>query len=140
MKTILKESNQLSFSQLRITSQSALFRERFQIYYSHILIVHFLAITKRLKNNRNLKMGDLKWIARKEFETYLRVKEFLEKSNYEEFDLREKIRDRRPARIPLIIRSDDMEQRKYESIKDAANDIKVQRETLVYAYQEERRS
>ena len=83
-------------------------------------------------------MGDLKWITWKEFEAYLRVKEFMEKNNYEEFDLREKIRDRRPARIPLIIRSDDMEPRKYESIKDAANDIKVPRETLIYAYETRR--
>ena len=47
-KIILKERNQLSFSQLRITSQSTLFHERFQIYYSHILIVHFLAVTKKI--------------------------------------------------------------------------------------------
>ena len=36
-------------------------------------------------------MGDLKWITRKEFEAYLRVKEFIEKNNYEEADLRKKI-------------------------------------------------
>ena len=53
-------------------------------------------------------MGDLKWITRKEFEAYLRVKGFVEKNNYGEADLRKKIRDRRPARIPLIIRSDDI--------------------------------
>ena len=41
---LLKKSNQLSFSQLGIASQSALFRNGFQIYYSHIL--HF--IEKRL--------------------------------------------------------------------------------------------
>ena len=70
-------------------------------------------------------MGDLKWITRKEFESYLRVKEFMEKNDYDEDDLRKKIRDMRPARIPLIIRSYDMELRKYESLKDAANDIEV---------------
>ena len=70
-------------------------------------------------------MGDLKWITRKEFESYLRVKEFMGKNDYDEADLRKKIRDMRPARIPLIIRSDDMELRKYESLKDAANDIEV---------------
>ena len=31
-----------------------------------------------------------KWITRKEFEAYLRVKEFIEKNNYEEADLRRK--------------------------------------------------
>ena len=42
------------------------------------------------------------------------------------------------TRIPLIIHSDDMELRKYESIKDAADDIKVPRETLIYAYETRR--
>ena len=83
-------------------------------------------------------MGDLKWITQKEFEAYLRVKEFMEKSDYDQSDLRKKIRDRRPARIPLIIRSDDMEPKKYESLKDAANDIKVSMETFIYAYENRR--
>ena len=74
----------------------------------------------------------------KEFEAYLRVKEFIEKNNYDEADLRKKIRDRRPARIPLITGSDDMEPRKYERLKDAASDIKVSRETLIYAYENRR--
>ena len=54
-------------------------------------------------------MSDLKWITRKEFVAYFRVKEFIEKNDYEEADLRKKIRERRPTRIPLIIRSDDRE-------------------------------
>ena len=83
-------------------------------------------------------MLDLKWITRKEFEVYLRVKEFIEKNNYDETDLRKKIRDRRPTRIPLIIRSDDMEPKKYERLTDVANDIKVPRETLIYAYENRR--
>ena len=83
-------------------------------------------------------MGDFKWITRKEFEAYLRVKKFIEKNNYEEADLRKKIRDTRPARIPLIIRSDDMEPKKYERLTDAASDIKVPRETLIYAYENRR--
>ena len=36
-------------------------------------------------------MGDLKWIMRKEFKAYLRVKQFMEKNNYEEANLRKKI-------------------------------------------------
>ena len=83
-------------------------------------------------------MGDLKWITRKEFEAYLRVKEFIEKNNYEEADLRKKMRYRRPARTPLIIRSDDMELTKYERLTDVASDIKVPRETLIYAYENRR--
>ena len=73
-------------------------------------------------------MGDLKWITQKEFEAYLRVKEFIEKDNFGEVDLRKKIRDRKPTRIPLIIRSDDMVPKKYECLTDAASDIKVARE------------
>ena len=83
-------------------------------------------------------MDDLKWITRKEFEAYLRVKEFNGKNDYKEADLRKKIRDRRPTRIPLIIRSDDMKPKKYERLTDAANDIKVPRETLMYAYENRR--
>ena len=59
----------------------------------------------------------------------------MEKNNYGEADLKKKIRDRRPTRISLIIRSDDMEPRKYESLTDTANNIKVPRETLIYAYE-----
>ena len=36
-------------------------------------------------------MVDLKWITQKEFEAYLRVKEFMEKNGYDEADLRKKI-------------------------------------------------
>ena len=59
-------------------------------------------------------MDNLEWITRKEFEAYLRVKEFIEKNDYKEAHLRKKIRDRRPTLIPLIICSDDMEPKKYE--------------------------
>ena len=69
---------------------------------------------------------------------YLRVKEFIEKSDHEEADLRKKIRDRRPTRIPLIIRSDNMELKKYERLTDTTNNIGVPRETLMYAYENRR--
>ena len=48
-------------------------------------------------------MADLKWIKRKEFKMYLRFKEFMEKNNYDEVNLRKKIRSRRPTGIPLVI-------------------------------------
>ena len=83
-------------------------------------------------------MGNLKWITRKEFKAYLRVKEFIEKNNYEEVDLRKKIQDRRPTRIPLITRSSDMELKKYECIMVAVKDMKVPRETLIYTYENRR--
>ena len=41
-------------------------------------------------------MGDLKWITRKEFEMYLRIKEFMEKNGYDQSDLRKKIRGKYP--------------------------------------------
>ena len=48
------------------------------------------------------------------------------------------VRDRKTTRIPLIIRSDDMDPKKYERLTDTANDIKVLRETLTYAYENRR--
>ena len=81
-----------------------------------------------------LKMGDLREISRKEFEMYLRIKEFVERNGYEEADLRKTVPDRKPTRIPLIIRSDDMEPKRYERLSDAASDIKVSKQTLIYAY------
>ena len=83
-------------------------------------------------------MGGIKWITRKEFEAYLRVKEFMEKNGFDEADLRKKIRNRRPARIPLLICSNDMELKEYKHLTDTANDIKVPRETLIYAYENRR--
>ena len=75
-------------------------------------------------------------ISRKEFETYLRIKEFIERNGYDEADLMKVVRDRKPTRTPLIIRFDDMEPKKYERLSDAANDIKVSKQTLIYAYED----
>ena len=83
-------------------------------------------------------MGDLREISWKEFETYLRIKEFIERNGYEEADLRKMVRDRKPTRIPLIIHSNDMESKRYECLSDAANDIKVSKQTLIYAYENRR--
>ena len=77
-------------------------------------------------------------ISQKEFETYLRIKEFIERNGYEEADLRKMVRDRRPTCIPLIIHSDDIEPKRYERLSDAANDIKVSKQTLIYAYENRR--
>ena len=74
-------------------------------------------------------------ISSKEFETYLRIKEFIERNGYEEADLRKMVRDREP---PLIIHSDDMEPKRYECLTDAANDIKVLKQTLKYAFKNKR--
>ena len=83
-------------------------------------------------------MSDLREISRKEFETYLRIKEFIERNGYEEADLRIMVRDRKPTCIPLIIHSDDMELKRYEHLSHTANDIKVSKQTLIYAYENRR--
>ena len=67
-----------------------------------------------MKRNPPLKMGNLKEISWKEFETYIRIKEFVERNGHEEADLRKMVRYRRPARTPLIIHSDDMEPKRYK--------------------------
>ena len=60
------------------------------------------------------------------------------KNNYDKADLRKKIPDMRPTHIPLIIHSDDMEPKEYEQLADVANDIKVSKDTLIYAYENRR--
>ena len=49
-------------------------------------------------------------ISQNEFETYLKIKEFIERNGYEEADLRKMVRAREP---PLIIYSDDMESKRF---------------------------
>ena len=48
------------------------------------------------------------------------------------------VRDRKPTRTPLKVHSDDMEPKRYECLSDAANDIKVSKQTLVYAHENNR--
>ena len=79
-------------------------------------------------------MGDLREISQKEFETYLRIKEFIERNSYEEANLRKMVRDRKPTHTPLIIHST----KRYECLSDAANDIKVSKQALVYAHENKR--
>ena len=83
-------------------------------------------------------MGNLREISRKEFATYLRIKEFIERNGYEEADLRQMVRDRKLTPIPLIICSDDMELKRYERLSDAANDIKVSKQIFIYVYENRR--
>ena len=48
------------------------------------------------------------------------------------------VRAREPTYTPLIIHSDDMESKRYECLSDTANDTKVSKQTLVYAYENKR--
>ena len=61
-------------------------------------------------------------ITLKEYEIYLRVKKFIEASNFDEFDIPRLINGVGiiPAYVPLIIESDDMEPIKYYSLLGAA--------------------
>ena len=74
---------------------------------------------------------ELKPISWKEFETYLRIKEFIERNGYEEADLMNVIRAREPPCTHFIIHSDNMELKRYECLLDAADDIKASKQTLV---------
>ena len=53
----------------------------------------------------------------------------------EEADLRNMVRAREPIHTPLIIHSDDMESKRYECLSEAADNIKVSKQTLVYAHE-----
>ena len=83
-------------------------------------------------------MCNFREISQKEFEMYLRIKKIIEGNSYKKADLRKMVRDRKPTRIPLIIHSDDMELKRYERLSDAANDIKVSKQTLIHAYEKRR--
>ena len=74
-------------------------------------------------------------ISQKEFETYLRIEEFIDRNSYEEADLRKMVRNREPT---LIIHSNDMEPKRYKCLSDTANDMKVLKQTIIYAYKNKR--
>ena len=69
-------------------------------------------------------------ITSKEFESYLKVKDFMEKSKLEEIDLILEI----VGFIPLIMESYDMELKKFYSLSTAAKEIGVLKQTIDYAY------
>ena len=73
---------------------------------------------------------------------YLRIKDFIERNNYEEDDLNAMFRSKKrgpiATRIPLIIRSDDMEPTRYEFLTNTAKDIGVTKQTLIYAHKNKR--
>ena len=79
-------------------------------------------------------MSNHKSISWKKFETYLRIKEFIQRNGYEEADLRNMVH----GHTPLIIHSDDMELKRYECLSDATNGIKVLKQPLRYEYKNKR--
>ena len=52
--------------------------------------------------------------------------------------MRNIVRAREPTHTPLIIHSDEMELKRYECLSDAADDIKVSKQTFVYAHENKR--
>ena len=72
----------------------------------------------------------------KEYEIYLKVKKFIEASNFDESDIPRLINGIGiiPAYVPLIIESDDMEPTKYYLLSAAARGCGILKETIVYAY------
>ena len=80
-------------------------------------------------------------ITGREYNTYLRVKEIIEKNDYKESDLIPLLKINRgltPTHIPLIIQSDDMKPTKYNYLTEAAKGIKVSFAAINYAHKRKR--
>ena len=75
-------------------------------------------------------------ITLKEYEIYLKVKKFIEASNFKESDILRLTNGVGiiPAYVPLIIESDDMEPTKFYSLSAAARGCGILKETIVYVY------
>ena len=73
----------------------------------------------------------------KEYETYLKVKKFIETEGCDEADLIPKLING-VAYIPLIIESEDMEPIKYYSLSAAARDCGVSKQMMAYAYRNQK--
>ena len=72
----------------------------------------------------------------KEYEIYLKVKKFIETSNFNESDISELMNGVGiiPVYVPLIIESDDMEPTKYYSLLAAVRDCGLLKQMIIYAY------
>ena len=75
-------------------------------------------------------------ITLKEYEIYLKVKKFIEASNFKESDILRLTNGVGiiSAYVPLIIESDDMELTKFYSLSAAARGCGILKETIVYIY------
>ena len=76
-------------------------------------------------------------ITLKEYEIYLKVKNFIEVEDCEEYELIPKLINGIgiiAAYVPFIIESDDMEPTKYYSLSAAARGCEILKQTIVYAY------
>ena len=75
-------------------------------------------------------------ITLKECQIHLKVKKFIETSNFNESDIPKLMNGIGiiPAYVPLIIESDDMETTKYYSLSAAARGCGLLKQTVVYTY------
>ena len=76
-------------------------------------------------------------ITLKEYEIYLKVKNFIETERCDESELIPQLINGvgiSPAYVPLIIESNDMEPTKYYSLSAAARDCGVSTQMIAYAY------
>ena len=69
-----------------------------------------------------------------EYETYLKVKKFIETEGCDEANLVPRLINEVAAYVPLIIESEDMEPTKYYSLSAAARDCGVSKQMIAYAY------
>ena len=70
----------------------------------------------------------------KEYETYLKVKKFIETEDCDDSSIIPRLINRVriiPAYVPLIIESEDMEPTKYYSLSAAARDCGVSKQTIL---------
>ena len=74
----------------------------------------------------------------KEYETYLKVKKFIETEGCDEANLIPQLINGVAAYVPLIIESNDMELIKYYSLLAAARDCGVSKQMIVYAYRNQK--
>ena len=76
-------------------------------------------------------------ITLKEYEIYPKVKKFIETKGCDESSINNGV-GIIPAYVPLIIESDDMEPTKYYSLSAAARDCGLLKQTIVYAYRNQK--
>ena len=72
----------------------------------------------------------------KEYEIYLKVKKFIEASNFNESDISQLTNGigTIPAYVPLIIESNNMEPTKYYSLSAAVRGCGLLKQMIIYAY------
>ena len=62
----------------------------------------------------------------------------MNQNDYHESDMIDRVKNKKPSEIKLRVRSEGIDSIDYENIKDAAKEIGISRETLLYAYHNRR--